>query len=112
MGKGLDSRLKELHEVTADEAKDYAETSKMLRLEDKKENLRGKMQDRKQRRDFAICLFAFVALYMCSVIVLVYMLAFGKGTLSDTVLVALLTTTTANVLGLFVIVAKYIFRAR
>jgi uncharacterized membrane protein YfbV (UPF0208 family) len=89
-----------------------ADIKRSLNIEKLSEEVKELKQQRIQRRVFAICLFAFIAMYMCAVIVLVYLIALGVAELTDAVLVALLTTTTANVLGLFVIVAKYIFRAR
>lgn len=75
----------------------------------------GRKQDRKQRKEFASKIFYFLCVYMTVVFVLL-LFAGIKGlrsslsfTLSDTVLLALLGTTTANVISIFIIVAKYLF---
>ena len=68
-------------------------------------------QDRDQRKDFAERIFSFAAIYMLGV----FFMLFISGTettnftLSDNVLITLLGTTTANVIGVFAIVVTYLF---
>lgn len=73
----------------------------------------GRKQDRKQRKEFASKIFYFLCVYMIVVFVLLLFAGIkGQGlcfTLSDTVLLALLGTTTANVISIFIVVAKYLF---
>ncbi len=66
-------------------------------------------QNRKLRKIFSHGLFILVAIYLVIVLTFVYFCGFKLTETSDTVLVTLLGTTTANVIGLFVIVAKYLF---
>lgn len=73
------------------------------------EELEGRKQDRKQRGTFSICIFIFVAIYMMVALVILALTGADVFELSDTVLVALLTTTTADVIGIFILVAKYLF---
>lgn len=67
-------------------------------------------QDRDQRKDFAERIFSFVALYMFAVF---FILTLSGGPfnfrLSDNVLITLLGTTTANVIGILIIVVTYLF---
>lgn len=67
-------------------------------------------QDRDQRKDFAERIFSFVALYMFAVF---FILILSGGPfnfrLSDNVLITLLGTTTANVIGILIIVVTYLF---
>lgn len=70
----------------------------------------GDSQDRDQRKAFAERIFSFVCYYMFFVFLILFLCGSqGRFHLSDTVLVTLLGTTTANVIGLFVIVVKYLF---
>lgn len=61
--------------------------------------------DRKARKIFGIGIFVFVILYMTGVFIL---LVCGKE-LSEKVLITLLSTATANVIGLLMGVVRYIF---
>lgn len=74
------------------------------------EENKGDSQDRDQRKEFAEKIFSFVSLYMFAVFFILF-LSGGPGSfkLSDTVLVTLLGTTTANVIGTLIIVVKYLF---
>lgn len=75
------------------------------------EKLKSQQQDRDQRKDFALRIFNFVSLYMFGVFLLLVMSDIGTNDfrLSDTVLVTLLGTTTATVIGVFNFVARYLF---
>lgn len=66
-------------------------------------------QDRRQRGIFSICIFSFVCIYVIAVLVIVILCGASVLILDTTVLVTILTTNTANVIGIFVIVAKYLF---
>ena len=46
---------------------------------------------------------------MVIVLIVLALAGFGVLLLSDTVLIALLTTTTADVIGIFLVVVKYLF---
>lgn len=76
----------------------------------KKLELRSKAQDIEMRRDYADKTYLFVCIYMCFVFFLVF-LACSPSTfkMGDSVLMVLLGTTTANVIGLFAIVMNYLF---
>lgn len=82
---------------------------RLVELEYKREELESRKQDRKQRGRFSIWIFGFMGIYMILVLAGLYFVGCGVLSLSDTVLVALLTTTTADVIGIFIIVAKYLF---
>ncbi|SDR86557.1 hypothetical protein SAMN05216490_0088 [Mucilaginibacter mallensis] len=74
-----------------------------------KEKLKGNKQDRKERKLYANLSFVLICMWL--IIVLAIFVAIGqkKLTYSDTVIVALLTTTTANVIVIFNFVMKYLF---
>lgn len=67
-------------------------------------------QDRGQRKGFAISVFALVSLYLAAVLIILFIQGFNKSFyLSDSVLITLLGTTTANVISILVIVVTYLF---
>jgi hypothetical protein len=93
-------------------------------------HLRGVIQDINERKKYAARIFQLVATFLFTVVIIVwlhgvekfYLLnpfygVFIKGPdhfeftfhLSDTVIVTLLTTTTANVVAFFILVTKYLF---
>ena len=84
---------------------------KRLKNDAQEEANRGDTQDRDQRKDFAEKIYNFAAVYM----VFVFLMLFLSGCvnngfqLSDSVLVTLLRTTTANVIGILAIVVTYLF---
>ncbi len=63
----------------------------------------------KQRRGYAFALFGLSAIWL--LFIGGYLILAGRGVLktADAVLIALISTTTANVLGLFYIVARWLF---
>ena len=82
-----------------------------LKNEALEEENRGDSQDRDQRKDFAERIYSFAAIYMFGVFVILFL----SGTqttnfkLSDNLLITLLGTTTANVIGILIIVVTYLF---
>lgn len=74
-------------------------------------DLEGQKQDQQQRRVFAYWLFGVLCLWLAAILVMLFFQGFSYRafTLSDEVLIAALATTTINVIGLFVIVARYLF---
>lgn len=78
-------------------------------IDKQKEEIEGIKQDREQRKVFSYCIFGFMCLYMSATITVVFMCGFKLIELSDRVLITLLTTALANVIGIFNFVAKYLF---
>lgn len=78
------------------------------------EKLEGQRQGRDQRKEFAMKIFVSVSFYMVGVF-LVLVLSGWKGIkfgMSDSVLITLLGTTTATVIGVFNFVARYLFHSK
>lgn len=67
------------------------------------------VDDNRARKAFSYWIFTITVLWMFLVLMIV--LQCGRGTLrlSDGVLIALITTTTANVFGFFYVVVNYLF---
>lgn len=91
---------------------DFERQDKTLDLQLKREQLQSQEQDRKQRGQFAKKIFWVVVIYIFAVIVIVILNGANVLRTSDSVNITLLGTTTANVISLFVIVAKYLFHAK
>ncbi|MCM1452433.1 MAG: hypothetical protein NC102_09245 [Clostridium sp.] len=88
---------------------DLDKAFKAKELEEKDESIKGHKQDREQRKVFSFRIFWFMCAYMVLSLVIVFCCGFGCMQLSESVLIALLTTTLANVIGVFNFVAKYLF---
>lgn len=90
------------------------ESIRQLKLanQHKEEIIRNLQQDRKERKRYANKIFALVALYLVCVGFILSASGLGSAhfSLSDSVLLTLLGTTTANVLGTFFFVANYLFK--
>ena len=102
-------RLYSLQGIRLRKEEKQVATKEDLELETLKEELEGKRQDRKQRGNFAVCIFVLMCCYLAVVLVIIILKGIGLLSLENTVLNVLLTTTTANVIGIFIIVAKYLF---
>ena len=89
--------------------KAYSDEIKSIQTEFLKERLEGAKQDRKQRGKFAVAIFGLLCLYMACTMLIVYLNGLKILDLSETVMSIMLGTTTANVIGVFVVVAKYLF---
>ena len=61
------------------------------------------------RRIFANRVFILICIWMAAQMILLYLTGFGLITLSDKIIITLLTTTMVEVLGLFYIIIKYLF---
>lgn len=72
----------------------------------------SKKQDREQRKKFSFWIFLFVCVYMILALIILILSGCKVLEFSNGIVVALLTTTTANVIGLFAVVAKYLFHPK
>lgn len=91
---------------------DVSEDERTIRIAQKREDYLGRKQDREQRKLFSALIFSFMCLYMASAMVAVFLCGFGLMKLSDAVVIALLTSTFADVISVFVLVAKYLFHSK
>ncbi|PUZ27552.1 hypothetical protein GA0116948_103165 [Chitinophaga costaii] len=73
------------------------------------EYLRTLRQNNGERKKYARLIFLFTCLWAAMIFVILFLTGFKKVILSDTVLVALITTTTVNFFGFFLLVVKYLF---
>lgn len=82
------------------------------KIEKLDEEIKDLQQDRDQRRILSYALFSFMCIYMFVAVSIVFCCGFGWMILSDKVLITLLTTTLADVIGIFGFVAKYLYHNR
>ncbi len=83
----------------------------------KRLDLESEQQNIEARKAYADKIFRLTSLWLLTMVVIVLLAGFGGGhhgwfMLSDSTLIALITTTTASVLGLFTIVANYLYKRR
>ncbi|MDR1022592.1 MAG: hypothetical protein LBL94_04900 [Prevotellaceae bacterium] len=82
-----------------------------VELETKREILEGSRQDRLERKRFAQNIFWLLVAFLSVTMAIVALSGFCVLRLSDTVMVTLLATTTADVIGIFIFVVKYLFKS-
>jgi hypothetical protein len=102
--EAVNEEKKELQEGKIHELEKQA-----LELQLLKAQIRKFEDDNEGRREFSRSIFAVTVVWMFLVLMIIIQCANGKWHLSDSVLIALITTTTANVIGMFIIVANYLF---
>ena len=80
----------------------------------KAEDLEGKRQDRCQRKIYASRALIVLLIYMLCVLAILFCNGFRyhNFSLDNSVLIALITTTTANVIGIFAFVMMYLFNTK
>lgn len=116
------SELKELEELAkAEESAVVQQDSVMqketdarqdLELESIREELNSRKQDREQRGEYVGKIHDLVSTYIAVVLMFVLFQGLGFLRISDKVMITLLSTTTINVIGIFIIVAKYLFHTK
>lgn len=94
------------------EAQEFEDEAAALRLEDRRELLKGKKQDRRERKRYADLVFRLVCWWLLGVSGLVVSAGLDKLALAEPVLMTLVGSTTASVVAIFVVVAKYLFPVR
>lgn len=126
----MKGKFEDLMRILSDEGKDKEEseesqvnlleqTSNELtidylraQMDRQREEIEGLKQDREQRKIFSYVIFGFMCIYMLISLALVFLDGYGIIFLSDKVLITLLTTSLANVIGIFNFVAKYLFHPK
>lgn len=126
----MKGKFEDLMRILSDEGKDKEEseesqvnlleqTSNELtidylraQIDRQRDEIEGLKQDREQRKIFSYVIFGFMCIYMLISLALVFLDGYGIIFLSDKVLITLLTTSLANVIGIFNFVAKYLFHPK
>ena len=89
----------------------FAAEKQDLETAQQREVLAGLVQDRQQRKKYSQNLFVLICVWIYLIITIVFMhgCRLMPFSLTEAELVTLIGSTTINVLGLFVIVARYLF---
>lgn len=89
----------------------------LARVESVNEYNKALVQNNKERKKYAFLIFIFTCLWTFFIFVILFCQGFGDNkpfcfNLPDSVLITLITTTTVNFLGFFLLVTKYLFHAK
>ena len=86
--------------------------SKIVEIDLRREELEGHKQDRRERKKFADQIYWMLVAFLVAVMVIVSLCAVEclKFNLSDSVIITLLSTMSANMIGIFMVVARYLFK--
>lgn len=97
------------------EEMDYEKEAKKYNAEISKLQWKSFKQDIKERKKYANKIYDLISWWLFCIGMIVFLQGFlaqyGTFNLSDKVLIALITGTTINVLGLFIIVINYLFKS-
>jgi len=105
----------EVSSLAAEEQRDLEEDREALQIELLKLEHKQRQQDMNERKKYAFRVFLLLALWLALLFVLLFVQGWQSTTgfdLSDNVLIALITGTTVNVIGVFVVVMNYLFPKR
>ena len=106
--------------ISSEDEKDVELTEKEFGIRKKQHELdllreinESNKQDRTQRKEFSGKIFILLSVFISIVLLIVISCGITPlcFTLSDTILITLLTTTTVNVIGIFLFVVRYLFKA-
>ena len=92
----------------------FAIEKRNLETDRQREALAGLVQDREQRKKYSTRLFSLICVWIGLIVSIVFLHGCEEVPfrLAQTEIVTLIGSTTLNVLGLFVIVARYLFPKR
>lgn len=114
--QGLDQNFPTPDQVIVDSNELYREESASLELEAKRENIRrvqiennASDSDITTKRRYGIWLLGIIALWLASVLAIISFTGAGTFKLSDKILLTLIGSTTANLVGLLYIVVSHLF---
>lgn len=97
----------EKSEISPFEEKDFLDANQTTAIE--AEKLKSRKQDRKERKKYAKHIFNFIWVWCGAILIIMVGIGIGWLKFETSVIITLITTTTANILALFVIVANYLF---
>ena len=69
-------------------------------------------QDRKERKRYALLSYILAAVWLVAIVTVVVLQGVGLFHLSDSVLITFISTNTASVIGVLVVVVRYLFPRR
>lgn len=87
----------------------YLDEIQLEHLKTLKEGNATLAQNNKERKKYAGWIFKLTCIWGCLIFVIVFLHGFRRMFLSDNVLITLITSTTINFFGFFLLVVKYLF---
>jgi len=90
----------------------YEKAINDLDIKAKEEGITGEIQDREERKKFSNRIFILLSCFIGATLLIILFSGTCLIDLSDAVLITLLSTTTANVIGIFMYVTKYLFGSK
>lgn len=87
----------------------FEKDARRLKNKQHKAHLKSFKQNIKERKQYASKIFVLISVWLLFTALITLNCAKGTCNLSDNVLIALLTTSSANVIMIFIYVAKYLF---
>lgn len=109
------SEIDKIHDnisiVNDDSSNETDKEKKDYEIEFLKQQIKDLESNRGLREKLAICCFVFMCVWACIVFSIIFLSGFSfySFTLSDSVLITLLTGSTVNVIGLVVVILRGIF---
>ena len=108
--KSLEDKLRSnLENVTPEEKQISGYENNAYEELEKAARLRSSLQDIAERKRYAFYIFCMVCVWLFSIITIIILVGANVLKISDAVQIALITSTTLNVITFFVIVTKYLF---
>jgi len=80
-----------------------------LRYQKEEAALTDLRQNTKLRRHFSWAIFGILSVWITAILVLVFLLGFGVVVFETSVIIAVLTSTTVSIIGIFLGVVAYLF---
>ncbi|MCD0489943.1 hypothetical protein LPB86_17000 [Pedobacter sp. MC2016-14] len=96
-------------ELSASQLADFNRVQERIKTKTQRAILKNLKQDIAMRKEYADRIFQLLAFWLLFTACLVFLVALGKLELTENVLIALLTTSSANVIAIFIYVVKYLF---
>ncbi len=107
------SELDDLLKGAGDSGVDGRELDFDINLNLTRQEISDRIQDRNERKKYAYRTFIFLSVFTFLVLTIVFLAGFSTQLnfeLDNTVLIALITSSLASIVGIFILVMRYLFR--
>ncbi|WP_299833668.1 hypothetical protein [uncultured Tenacibaculum sp.] len=109
----LNSELDDLLKGAGDSGVEGKELDFDINLNLTRQEISDRIQDRNERKKYAYRTFIFLSVFTFLVLTIVFLAGFSTQLnfkLSESVLIALITSSLASIVGIFILVMRYLFR--
>lgn len=97
---------------TEEELTNFAHQKERLKNTKKRAQIKSLKQDIRERKAYAAKIYDMLAIWLLFTGFIILLCSMGKISLSENVLIVLLTTASANVIAIFIYVVKYLFNTK